>query len=175
MPRLYRRDAFTLRDAVQGVLITGGPAPVDEWLRPGACLGPQRLWEQVQLQLDVRGTTQPQYQRRPKHLLSGLGPCGLCGSGWIKIRNEFWGCAGAKNGHGCSNTRIISDERYEAREDAIPRIRALIESIVLTPAATGRSVDIEIGGRLATMIDRPARWDQGGLTLERVKGIEPSS
>ncbi len=263
----------------------------------------QPLWEQVQLQLDLRGTTQPQHQRRPKHLLSGLGKCAVCGSGWIKIRKGFWGCAGAKNGGGCSNTRIISDERYEsrvlaglkerlldpeavalfvreyheenarrdrneghfrrklerriaqatrrigrlveaiasgangfdevretltearaereelreelasiegerviafhpaiaedyrrsvaalsltlaapdtpeAREEAIPRIRALIDSITLMPAVTGRGVDIEIGGRLATMVELAtgrSLGERGRLTMERVKGIEPSS
>ena len=73
------------------------------------------LWEQVQLQLEMRATTHPETQRRPKHLLSGLGRCGVCGSGWIKIRRGFWGCSGTRNGAGCSNTRIISDERYQAR------------------------------------------------------------
>lgn len=44
-----------------------------------------------------------------------VGKGGVCGSGWIRIRRGFWGCGGAKNGGGCSNTRIISDERYEDR------------------------------------------------------------
>ena len=73
------------------------------------------LWEQVHSQLEMRATTHPETQRRPKHLLSGLGRCGVCGSGWIKIRRGYWGCSGTRNGAGCSNTRIISDERYQAR------------------------------------------------------------
>jgi site-specific DNA recombinase len=263
----------------------------------------QALWTEVQLQLEMRSTTQPQTQRRPKHLLSGLGRCGECGSGWIKIRRGFWGCSGTRNGAGCSNTRIISDQRYqsrvlsglkerlldpeavslcvrlyheesarrdreetrdrgklerrindacgridrlveavaagggdfveireklvearsqrealleelaslegervialhptiasdyrravealdrtlaetespEIREDAVPRIRALIHSITVVPAAAGRGVDIEIEGRINAMIalarGRPAP-EPVMLTMERVKGIEPSS
>jgi hypothetical protein len=263
----------------------------------------QGLWDRVQAQLEVRGIEQPQVQRRPKHLLSGLGTCGLCGSRWIRIGNGFWGCAGAKNGAGCINTRTISNDRFEARvlaglkerlldpeavalfvreyheesarrdeqegrgrrmlerkiaqatrrinhyveaigsgastfgevrahmieakaerealkeeldsmdgerviafhptiaddyrravgalnqalaesdteearEQAIPRIRALIDSITLTPSTHSRSVDIEIGGRLARMIELAtgrSLGEQGTITLERVKGIEPSS
>ncbi|HEY7810952.1 MAG TPA: recombinase family protein [Allosphingosinicella sp.] len=261
----------------------------------------EALWDRVQLQLELRRATQPQTQRRPKHLLSGLGRCGVCGSGWIIIRNGFWGCAGARNGGGCLNKRIISDERYEARvlaglkerlldpeavalfvreyheenarrdrlegraraklerkiaqatrridrlveaiasgagkfdevrdmligaraerealkeglasidgeqvialhpaiaedyrravgalnralieadapeahEEAIPRIRALIETITMVPAASGRSVDIEISGRLATMIELAtgrSLGERGMITMERVRGIEP--
>ncbi|MEO5865920.1 MAG: recombinase family protein [Sphingomonas sp.] len=73
------------------------------------------LWESVQTQLEQRTRVQPEAQRRAKHLLSGLGHCGVCGSGWIRIRSGYWGCAGVRDGAGCSNTRIISDDRYETR------------------------------------------------------------
>ena len=73
---------------------------------------------------------------------------------------------------------LESSEAPEDREETIPRIRALIRSIVITPAATGRGVDIEIEGRLARMIalatGRPVE-EPGMIALERVKGIEPSS
>jgi hypothetical protein len=61
----------------------------------------QGIWDEVQEQLELRATTHPETQRRPKHL-SGLG---RCGSGWIKIRRGFWGCSGTRNGAGCSNSR----------------------------------------------------------------------
>ena len=66
----------------------------------------------------------------------------------------------------------------EAREEAIPRIRALIDSITLVSAATGRGVEIEISGRLARMVELAAGralGEPGTLRMERVKGIEPSS
>jgi site-specific DNA recombinase len=75
----------------------------------------QTDWSAVQLQLEMRATTQPQTQCRPKHLLSGLGKCGICGSGWIIITRGFWGCSGTRNGAGCSNTRTISDGQYQSR------------------------------------------------------------
>ncbi|RHW18165.1 recombinase family protein [Sphingomonas gilva] len=282
------------------------PNENDTWLVqavPELRIVEQNLWDRVQEQLEARTIIQPEQQRRPKHLLSGMGKCGVCGSGWIRIRSGFWGCAGVRDGAGCSNTRIISDDRYETRvltglqerlldpdavdlfvreyqeesirrdreegrnrlrlerklatahrqmnrlvdaiadggktfpqvkekmyaareeiaacteglaaiegervialhpkiaadyrrevaalnralksdqteetrEEVIPRLRALIDSIVLTPAAKGRGVDIEIGGRLARMIElatgRPLD-DQGMLAMERVRGIEPPS
>ena len=261
------------------------------------------LFDQVQKQLAARATTQPQSQRRPKRLLSGVGRCGVCGSGWIVIRTGYWGCAGVRSGKGCKNTRIISDQRFNKRvlgglreqlltpeaielyvseyqaeralrdresgqqrrdlerkidtesnriarlvdaiadgrvavadirdrlkaaEDArgeyrqrladlddervvmlhptiaqnyrqqiellheaiggddvdefhdevFPRLRALIEELVVHPATTGRGVTITITGRLAQIIELATgqRMDPSGmLTVERVKGIEPSS
>ena len=278
----------------------------DTWtvqLVPELRIVEQSLWEKVQLQLEMRMTSQPQSQRRPKHLLSGLGTCGVCGAGWIKVQRCYWGCSGARNGAGCSNNRVISDERFEARvlsglkdrlldpeavalfvqeyheenarrdreegrargklerkigqakrrmarlveaiasgaskfeqvrdqmidaqaeresfeealaaieservialhpaivddyrravgalnqavteydapetrEAVIPQIRALIESITVTPAAVERGVDIEITGRLARMIELAtgrSLAERLTPTVERVKGIEPSS
>lgn len=40
----------------------------------------------------------------------------------------------------------------DARVDAVPALRSLIESIRLLPRATGRGVDIELTGRLASII-----------------------
>ena len=73
------------------------------------------LWTRVQDQLDARTMIQPQKQRRAKHLLSGLGQCGVCGAGWIRLRPGYWGCAGTRNGGGCSNSRTISEDLYERR------------------------------------------------------------
>ena len=73
---------------------------------------------------------------------------------------------------------LADDDSPEIREDAVPRIRGLIHSITVVPAARGRGVDIEIEGRLNAMIalamGRPVS-EPVTLTMERVKGIEPSS
>ena len=73
---------------------------------------------------------------------------------------------------------LADDESPEIREDAVPRIRGLIHSITVVPAQRGRGVDIEIEGRLNAMIalamGRPVE-EPVMLTMERVKGIEPSS
>ena len=259
----------------------------------------KELFERVQLQMELRAHKHPEGQRRAKHLLSGMGTCGVCGSGWIRIKAGFWGCAGARNGAGCSNTRQISDKNYEtrilnglkhrlldpeaidiyvreyhanalerdraegrtrgklqrklaevnrrmdrlveaiaagaqsfelvkekmiaaradrlaleeevaaiesgnvialhpkivedyrrevlsldvllkndtseSREEVMPRIRSLIDSIILTPAKVGRGVDIEMTGRLAKMIELATGQplgDLGMITLERVKVLQ---
>ena len=74
--------------------------------------------------------------------------------------------------------RLLDCDTPETREDVIPRLRSLLDSIVITPATVGRGVDIEITGRLTKMIELATGeplGDLGVLTLERVKGIEPSS
>lgn len=52
---------------------------------------------------------------RPRRMLSGLGVCGVCGSGWIVISGEKWGCARYTNDGSCSNNRQIMNSTYEAR------------------------------------------------------------
>ena len=94
------------------------PNDVDTWVIqpvPELRILDQSLWVRVQAQLDARTSVQASHQVRGKHLLSGIGRCGICESGWILIRSGYWGCAGTKNGAGCSNTRIISTDRYESR------------------------------------------------------------
>jgi hypothetical protein len=84
----------------------------------------------------------------------------------------------AGTGAGEGNRTLADDESPEIREDAVPRIRGLIPSITVVPAQRGRGVDIEIEGRLNAMIalamGRPLS-EPVMLTMERVKGIEPSS
>ncbi|WP_196801619.1 recombinase family protein [Sphingomonas melonis] len=53
--------------------------------------------------------------RRPKHLLSGLGQCGVCGGGWVKYNRDQWGCGRYRDGRGCENGRSISNQQFEKR------------------------------------------------------------
>ena len=59
---------------------------------------------------------------------------------------------------------------------AAPRIRALIESITITPAQANTGVDIEVTGKLANMIALAAGKtptpNTGAQQVERVRGIE---
>lgn len=73
------------------------------------------LWNRVQELLEQAGFEQPERQRRPKHLLSGLGECEVCGSPWTKCSREFWGCSRAHAGNGCSNKRMINTRLYQER------------------------------------------------------------
>ncbi|MAE93002.1 MAG: recombinase family protein [Pelagibaca sp.] len=73
------------------------------------------LWQAVQDQLELRASTRPERQRRPKHLLSGLGQCGICGGTWVATRATYFGCGQHTGGKACTNTRLILTEEYEAR------------------------------------------------------------
>ncbi|WBH17052.1 recombinase family protein [Sphingomonas radiodurans] len=73
----------------------------------------------------------------------------------------------------------------EARQEALPALRGLIDRLVIHPHPTARGVEIEIEGRLAAMLSlagfvpQPEQVSASGdgrlYVLERVKGIEPSS
>ena len=68
----------------------------------------------------------------------------------------------------------VQTEVPEVRDDVVPRIRALVETINMTPATNGRGVDIEITGRLAPSSSwqraKPPRRSRY-YRVERVKGL----
>lgn len=71
------------------------------------------LWAAVQDELSRRTSTRPERQRRPKHILSGLGKCGVCGGNWILTRTNYWGCSHTAAGNACSNRRLVQTVNYE--------------------------------------------------------------
>lgn len=75
----------------------------------------QALWDRVQQRLAEHGEGRPERARRPKHVLSGLGVCGVCGGSWTKVTGSHWGCAQFRNGRACTNNRMINTARYEQR------------------------------------------------------------
>jgi len=94
------------------------PNAGSEWMtRPAPALRivDAAMWEAVQQRLEETRGMPIHAQRRPKHMLSGLGHCGVCGGGYIRIGRDFWGCSNTKNGRGCTNTRTIGTPSYEAR------------------------------------------------------------
>src|SRR3546814_12698692 len=54
-------------------------------------------------------------QRRPKHILSGMGVCGPCGSPWVRTTSDFWGCSRFRYGGPCTNNRLINNKGYQER------------------------------------------------------------
>lgn len=93
------------------------------------------LWEAVQRQLEARATDRPERQRRPKHLLSGLGVCGICGANWIKTRGRYWGCSAVVAGGACANRRLINTGDYERRVLDELKERMLAPDVVAAYAA----------------------------------------
>jgi DNA invertase Pin-like site-specific DNA recombinase len=77
------------------------------------------LWQAVQDQIECRTSlgfnNRPERQRRPRHLLSGLGKCGVCGGSWIVTRDSYFGCSSVIDGNACTNRRLINKDEYERR------------------------------------------------------------
>jgi site-specific DNA recombinase len=60
------------------------PNPKSEWQSadvPELAIVSRDLFQAAQQRKQARGRTHPNYQRRPRHILSGLLRCGACGSG----------------------------------------------------------------------------------------------
>jgi DNA invertase Pin-like site-specific DNA recombinase len=88
------------------------------------------LWQQVQDQLEQRSTGRPERQRRPRHLLSRLGQCGVCGGSWIITRDSYFGCSSVIDGNACTNRRLIRKDEYEQRVLAELRDQMLAPDVV---------------------------------------------
>lgn len=93
---------------------------------PDLIIVPMELWTAVKRrQQQLKKPTRPDCrdarpfwaQTRPKYLLSGLMKCGLCGSSFVKISKEHFGCAGAKNKGPAVFTNMLTIRRdtIEAR------------------------------------------------------------
>lgn len=92
------------------------PNPESEWIIqsvPELRIVDDDLWGRVADRIENTRTTRPHTARRPRHILSGLGRCGVCGGSWTVKSRDFWGCGAHGDGAPCSNNRTISTDRYE--------------------------------------------------------------
>src|SRR5205085_5115658 len=55
-------------------------------------------------------------KQRPRFLITGLAKCGSCGSSYVKISRNLFGCAAARNRGTCDNRLNI---RLDALEQTI--------------------------------------------------------
>src|SRR3546814_8869091 len=80
-------------------------------------------FDTVQERRQQYATLRPERSRRPKHILSGLAFCGICGGSWTVRGGEYWGCGRHRESGAaaCSNNRTVrSDtmaERVEHRSE----------------------------------------------------------
>ncbi len=82
----------------------------------------QDLWDQVKArQATMARNTRPDMQgdrpfwerQRPRYLVSGLAKCGKCGGGYVKISQNLFGCASARNKGTCDNRLNIRIDKIE--------------------------------------------------------------
>ena len=85
---------------------------------------PPLLWDNVKArQLKLKRNTRPDLQekpfwaqQRPRFLVTGLAKCGACGSSYVKISANLFGCAAARNRGTCDNRLNI---RLDVLENTI--------------------------------------------------------
>lgn len=92
----------------------------------------QDLWHRTQQQIEQRAVGPITRQRRPKHLLSGLGQCGICGGNWIIVQRGYFGCSTNDGGGAgaCANNRLIAKDDYERRVLAELKAELLAPEVV---------------------------------------------
>ncbi len=95
------------------------PNPPDQWVEqdvPELRILKDDLWHSVQQRLDgIRNSTTVTKaratrfweHRRPKHLLTGLVACGVCGGNYASIGRDYIGCSRARRQGNCSNSKSL--------------------------------------------------------------------
>lgn len=104
-----------------------------EWITqpvPALRIIDDALWQAVERRRESMEGVPFHRSVRPKHLLSGLGRCGVCGGSWVKSNKTQWACARHRDGGGCTNNRSISTAQYEKRVLADLRDQLLHPDIV---------------------------------------------
>jgi site-specific DNA recombinase len=97
----------------------------DRWIVhdvPELRIIPQNLWQRVkERQQSLKRDTRPDLrekpfwaQQRPRFLVTGLAKCGECGSSYVKINANLFGCAAARNRGTCANRLNIRVDTLEA-------------------------------------------------------------
>lgn len=69
----------------------------------------------AQRQRAERGVGPFHKQKRPRHLLSGLVSCGVCGGAYTIVSKDRWACARHRESGTCSNARRIGTLVLESR------------------------------------------------------------
>jgi DNA invertase Pin-like site-specific DNA recombinase len=120
---VWNRQRF-IKDPATGKRVSR-PNPREAWVIqevPELRLVEPELWDEVQarqaaLKSDRRSGAANRFRdrRRPKHLLSGLTRCGVCGGAYSLISATLLGCSTARNKGTCANRLNIRRDGLEAR------------------------------------------------------------
>ncbi|WP_230771090.1 recombinase family protein [Sphingomonas sp. Leaf4] len=112
---VYGRTKVTIDPRTRERRMKPGDGNVQEGDAPHLRIISDELWQAVQDQIASRSTPNPEWQRRPKHMLSGMATCGVCGAGWVVKHKGWWGCSRVTGGNACTNRRMISTVNFERR------------------------------------------------------------
>ncbi len=97
--------------------------PKDEWIVhdvPHLRIIEAELWNDVKASQEETALGKQDKRegfwekRRPRFLLSGLIKCGSCGGGFVKISQQHFGCANARNKGTCTNAKTARKDVLEA-------------------------------------------------------------
>lgn len=94
------------------------PNPESDWVTepvPALRIVDEATWKKVQAKRRAHDGERIDLRRRPRHMLSGLMFCGLCGGGWTVAGKDYWGCGRHRDGRGCANNRTIRRDTLERR------------------------------------------------------------
>ncbi len=101
--------------------------------------------------------------QRPKHLLTGLMRCGVCGGAYSKINVNLFGCAAARNKGTCDNRLNI---RVEAVDDIV---LVGLKQRLMNPEIFKEFAAAFIAERNTILAQQNAQFDAAKAELTRVK------
>ncbi len=101
--------------------------------------------------------------RRPRHLLTGLMRCGVCGGSYTKLNTHLFGCATARNKGTCDN-------RLNIRVDTVDEIVLTgLKVRLMDPEAFKSFADSFVAERNAIVAHQNAKFIAAKCELARVK------
>ncbi|HEY1243435.1 MAG TPA: recombinase family protein [Hyphomicrobiaceae bacterium] len=133
----YNRQSF-IKDPATGRR-QARANPSEQWLTqdvPELAIVSRAVFEAAEGRRATRSRPNPNVQRRPKHLLSGLLSCAACG-GSVVVRTRkdgviYFGCSVHMNRRGCENGRFVPAPEIEGRVLAALKAHLLAPDVIKT-------------------------------------------
>ncbi len=136
----YRKDPETGRRQIRVV-------PSDQWVRVAVpelrIVDPDTWASAAERRAELARRKSPVQRRRPKHLLSGLIRCGVCGGAYNIASSDRMACTARREKGTCSNSRSIKIESLTSRVLAGIKERLLAPELFAEFAAEYQSTRTE--------------------------------
>ncbi|MGZ5851316.1 MAG: recombinase zinc beta ribbon domain-containing protein, partial [Hyphomicrobium sp.] len=128
---VFNRQSF-VKDPATGRRVARSN-PESDWLvqpMPELVIIDRATFDAAQVRRAEKSQGPLVHRRRPKHLLSGLAACGVCGAPLIVKSGQSLGCSRRANKGTCENRRTIRLEEIEERVLAALQDHLLAPEIV---------------------------------------------